>query len=72
MTVANKVSVDNSLKFSKPRKRKQALAKSDVVTTLKDYSSESTINGIQYLGNHRHSACGRLFWMIHVIDKLFA
>ena len=70
MTVANKVSVDNPLKFSKPRKRKQGLEKSDVVTTLKDYSSESTINGIQYLCNSGHSACGRLFWMIVVIIAL--
>ena len=57
-------------KNSKPRGRKKAINKNDILETLRDYSSNSSIHGVPYLGNHEHSICGRLFWIIAVCVAL--
>ena len=64
MTVSMKGTVEKRLKRSKQRMRKEPLNKTRMVDTLKDYSCESSIHGIQYLGNRKHSTCGRGFWVI--------
>ena len=61
---------EKQLKSSKLRMRKDPITKDEVVTILQDYSSDSTIHGIQYLGNPKHSTCGRAFWVITVCIAL--
>ena len=70
MTVSMKGTVEKRLKRSKQRMRKEPLNKTRMVDTLKDYSCESSIHGIQYLGNSKHSTCGRGFWLITVCIAL--
>ena len=70
MTVGMKGTVEKRLKRSKQRMRKEPLNKTRMVDTLKDYSCESSIHGIQYLGNRKHSTCGRGFWVITVCIAL--
>ena len=57
-------------KNSKLRGRKKAIDRNDILDTLRDYSSNSSIHGVPYLGNHEHSTCGRLFWIITVCVAL--
>ena len=58
------------LKNSKLKGRKKAINKSDVLDTLRDYSSNSSIHGVPYLGSPEHSRCGRLFWIITICVAL--
>ena len=70
MTAGLKQTAKQPLKISKVRKRKEPITKNGVLNILRDYSAESSIHGIPYLGNNGHSTCGRVFWMITVCIAL--
>ena len=74
MAFKPKESVNNSMKplnDSMPgRRRRKPNRKKGVVNTLRDFASNSSIHGIQYLGDHKHSMRGRVFWMISVCIAL--
>ena len=70
MTVGMKGTDEKHPKSSKLRMLKGPITKDAVFITLQDYSSDSTIHGIQYLGNRKHSTCGRAFWVIIVCIAL--
>ena len=55
---------------SKFRRRKKAITKKDVADAVRDYLSNSSIHGLQYLDNRNHSTCGRVFWIITVCIAL--
>ena len=57
-------------KEGRKRRQKEAVTIIYVENILRDYSSESSIHGIQYLANRRHSICGRAFWMVVVCMAL--
>ena len=58
-------------KNSKLRKRKDERTNiKSAVETVRDYSLESSIHGLSYLGNRNHSGCGRVFWMLTVLLAL--
>ena len=53
------------------RKRRNSFpAKTILFDTLHEYSSVSTIHGLRYLSDRKHSACGRAFWIISVAIAL--
>ena len=58
------------LKNPKLGRRRKAINKKDMIATLRDYSSDSTIHGIQYLGDPEHSTCGKVFWILTVCTAL--
>ena len=70
MAVGMKATLEKRQKNSKTRMRKRPITKNSMVNTLKDYSSESSIHGVQYLGDRKHSNFGRAFWMITVCIAL--
>ena len=57
-------------KEGRQRRQKEAITIIYVEGSLRDYSSESSIHGIQYLANRKHSISGRAFWMMVVCMAL--
>ena len=57
-------------KKGRQRRQKDAITIIYVENILRDYSSESSIHGIQYLANRKHSICGRAFWIMVVCMSL--
>ena len=65
------VSASKKLRKNPTQGRQRKLTnKKDVVNALREFASDSSIHGIQYLGDHKHSTCGRVFWMITVCIAL--
>lgn len=63
--------IEKSSKNASSRKRKGSPKRVEVVIkTLHQYSSESSIHGIQYVGGHEYSICARTFWTVAVVLAL--
>ena len=58
-------------KSNNTRKRRNSFpAKTILFDTLQDYSFASSIHGLRYFSDSKHSACGRAFWIVSVAIAL--
>ena len=71
MAAGNNGKVKQPLKKAKPRKRRNATTRNEIIlSTAQDYSSQSTIHGLQYVGDRQQSKRCRFFWTIIVVLAL--
>ena len=68
MTVRFKERIKTSNKTTK--RQKEVHTKISLFESFHDYSSASSIHGLRYFSDRKHSACGRAFWIIIVAIAL--
>ena len=62
MTASFKERIKTSNKT--PKRQKEVRKKISLFDKFHDYSSVSTIHGLRYVSDRKHSACGRAFWIV--------